>query len=304
MKKGFTLVELLAVIIVLGVISMITVNVVTNNIETTKKKTFEVNAIGLLEAAKEYVTKEMENNDFPEEGIEAKKLNMKNNPFISGIVKRNEQDQIILENVTDGKYCVNGIRSNLEITEGSCETEDDTAPMLRIKELKTTRNKTEIMIKTQDNGSGINYYEYCYKEVKKQDAKDIETEECKKVTKEYTKDIIKEVITIDNLEPNTEYVVKVKVVNVKKLEEIKEIKVKTKEIEEPTFKISSSTHATTKELIITYPSVEEGYVKGYELYKGETPDKKEVTGLEERLQITETMKVVAYIEKDVVQGSR
>jgi len=286
MKKGFTLMELLAVIIVLGVISMITVNVVTNNIETTKKKTFEVNAIGLLEAAKEYVTKEMEDNDFPKEGIEAKKLNMKNNPFISGIVKRNEQDQIILENVTDGKYCANGVKSNLEITEGSCETEDETAPTLKLKELKTKRTSTQIMIKTQDNGSGINYYEYCI------------NEECKKVEKKGKKEIIKEVITLNDLEINKEYVIKVKAVNGKELEELKEIKVKTKEIEEPTFKISSSTHATTKELIITYPSVEEGYVKGYELYKGETPDKKEVTGIEERLQITETMKVVAYIEKD------
>ena len=201
MKKGFTLVELLAVIIVLGVISMITVSVVTNNISQTKEKTFEVNVMSLLEAAKEYVTKEMENNDFPIEGIEAQKLNLKNNPFISGIVKRNEAGQIELENVTDGNYCVNGIKSDLEITEGGCETLDDTAPTLKLKELKTTRSTTEIMIKTQDSGSGIEYYEYCV------------NGKCERKEKSETKSIIKEVIKIDELEADKEYKIEVKSVN-------------------------------------------------------------------------------------------
>jgi len=296
-NKGFTLVELLAVIIVLGVISIITINVVTNNIETTKKKTFEVNAIRLLEAAKEYVTKEMENNDFPEDGIEVKKLNMKNNPFFSGIVRRNTQEQIILENVTDGNYCANGIKSDLKITKGNCEKEDDTAPTLKIKELKTTTTKTQIMIKTQDNGSGISYYEYCI------------NDSCEKVEKTGTKEIVKEVVTIKNLEPNKKYKIIVKSVNGKEQSTIADaLEIKTKEIEEPTFKISSSTHATTKELTITYPSVEEGYVKKYEIYKSNEENSEEfenvpsatnnVTTMEEKLVINSVMKVVAYIGKE------
>ena len=52
-NKGFTLVELLAIIIVLGVITSITISVVTMNIENAKENSFEVSAKNLLDASKE-----------------------------------------------------------------------------------------------------------------------------------------------------------------------------------------------------------------------------------------------------------
>ena len=65
MKKWFTLIELLATIVVLAVISMITIGVVTNNIEATKQKTFEINASNLLDATKEvYSEFKMEETDY------------------------------------------------------------------------------------------------------------------------------------------------------------------------------------------------------------------------------------------------
>ena len=284
MKKGFTLIELLATIVILAVISMITIGVVTNNIEASKQKTFEINASNLLDATKEYVSKNMENNDFPVEGIEAKskELELKNNPFISGIVKRNKEGQIELENVTDGTYCANGVKSKIKISKGNCESLDETPPSLKIKELKTTRTEINLMIKTQDSGSGIKEYEYCL------------NNECTKVTKNKEKGIITEAKKIKGLKPNTKYTIKVTSTNGNNQKTTKTIEVKTKELETPTFKISSNTYATTKELIITYPEVEEGYVKKYKRKE----EIKEVKEKEVKIEIKEEETIRAYIEKE------
>ena len=53
-NKGFTLVELLAVIVVLAVISIITIPMIGNVIEESKKKALEQSVNGLVEAARYY----------------------------------------------------------------------------------------------------------------------------------------------------------------------------------------------------------------------------------------------------------
>lgn len=293
MKKGFTLIELLATIIVLAVISMIAVGVVSNSINSSKKKTFEINASNLLDATKDYVTKSMENNDFPEGGIEAdsKELGIKNNPFTSGIIKRNKEGQIVLEEVTDGKYCANGPKSNIEITEGNCEATDDTPPTLKIKELKTTTTNSKIMIKTQDNVSGIEKYTYCIEKIEE----DYKEEDCVIVEKNKEKKLIKEIKEIEQLEIGTNYKVKVTAKDGKGNETTKEIQITTKELEEPKFKISTTTYALIKKLIITYPEADERYKKYYQIGEEEP---QEETDLEKTLEIKGNVKVRAYVEKD------
>ena len=282
MKKGFTLIELLAVIVVLAIISMITIGVVKNNIETSRRKTFEINASNLLDASKEYVSKNMENNDFPADGIEAKDLGLKNNPFISGIIKRNEKGQIELENVTDGTYCANGVKSNIVVTKGNCESLDETPPTLKIKELKTTRSEINLMIKTQDSGSGIKEYEYCI------------NSECTKVSKNKEKEIIIEARKIKDLKPKTKYTIKVTSINGNDQKTTKTLEITTKELEEPKFKISSNTYATTKELTIIYPELEKGYVKKYKINETITETKEN----EVKLEIKDETTIRAYVEKD------
>lgn len=58
MKKGFTLVELLAVIIILGAIFTITFPLVTDNIRKTEKKAFNLQKEQIIAAAKDMVIKE------------------------------------------------------------------------------------------------------------------------------------------------------------------------------------------------------------------------------------------------------
>ena len=54
MKKGFTLIELLAVIVILSVIALITVPMITNVIEESKKKALASSIQGLVESANLY----------------------------------------------------------------------------------------------------------------------------------------------------------------------------------------------------------------------------------------------------------
>ena len=51
MKKGFTLVELLAVIVILGVIAVIIIPKVTNSLKESEEKTNLASINGLLKAA-------------------------------------------------------------------------------------------------------------------------------------------------------------------------------------------------------------------------------------------------------------
>ena len=53
-KKGFTLVELLAVIVVLAIIALIAVPVVINIIKSAQRGAFKSSAYGILESAKIY----------------------------------------------------------------------------------------------------------------------------------------------------------------------------------------------------------------------------------------------------------
>ena len=109
-KKGFTLVELLSVIVILGIISFIAVPVVSNIINTSKKKNFEVSAKGLVESAKTYYyskTEEMvfegkvfrfgENEDISELKITGQKPT-------AGEIIINADGEIRI-NITDGEYC-------------------------------------------------------------------------------------------------------------------------------------------------------------------------------------------------------
>ena len=116
MKKGYTLVELLAVIVIISLIGIITVPIATSYIEKSRVESYRISAENVIEVAKEYVAKEEENHDFPETGISVKKIEEKiDGKIISGRVKRNGgfamgryRKRKKKENRM-GKLCVSGI---------------------------------------------------------------------------------------------------------------------------------------------------------------------------------------------------
>lgn len=293
MKRGFTLVELLAVIVILAVVTTITYGIISANIKSTKKRSFEISAANLLESSKRYVTKYMEDNDFPEGGISASnaELGIDNNLFTSGVVYRSEDGKIVLENVSDGNYCVNGTKNDLEITEGDCSSNDETPPTLKVKLLKSKINSAELMVKAQDSGSGINKYTICY------------DNKCEDYSKNNSKLLVKDIIRLDDLKPNKTYAVKVTATNNSDNKEIQtteeSLEFTTKLVDEPTFGISSGTFSTNKELTITYPEIDNSYEKRYTIIKENKEDEDVlVTEKTKTLEINDKAVIKAYIKLD------
>ncbi len=116
--KGFTLIELLAVIVILAVIALITVPMIMNVIEKSRKEAFKDSVLGAFEAVDYYLLK---NNlsEITEEGINVTDLDLKNNR-LSGSIHKNEEGNLEVVNVSDGRYCAQGIQTKLVITKGTC----------------------------------------------------------------------------------------------------------------------------------------------------------------------------------------
>lgn len=124
-RKGFSLVELLAVIILLGIIALVIVPSVMTTIDSSKKESFERSVVGLITAATNY-TGENDFEDWPEAGLTIddiqtnKMFDAKNiEKFDSGTLYNNN-GTITVKNVTDGTYCANGKKNSLTITNGNC----------------------------------------------------------------------------------------------------------------------------------------------------------------------------------------
>lgn len=123
MKKGFTLVELLAVIVVLGVIALIAVPQILNVVEDSRKGAFKDSASGLIEAAELYYTQyagqELE-LDLSDKNI-VKDLNFKGTPPDGGTLYASKEGDFALQ-MYNSKYCAYKSYSDrdVEIKEGAC----------------------------------------------------------------------------------------------------------------------------------------------------------------------------------------
>lgn len=111
---GFTLVELLVVISVLGIVALISTPIITDILEKSKKNAFSRSAYGILESANNFYAQEiMKNNNFNEATFTVKNESMtfKNYKLdINGVVPIGNSQVIISSdgriyiNITDGSY--------------------------------------------------------------------------------------------------------------------------------------------------------------------------------------------------------
>ncbi len=123
-RNGFSLVELLAVIILLGVVALIIVPSAIKTLENSKKQSFENSVIGLITSATNY----MGTSDFVEwpggltiSNIQTNNLfEAKNIDKFTGGTLYNSYGTITVQNITDGNYCANGKKNSLTITKGNC----------------------------------------------------------------------------------------------------------------------------------------------------------------------------------------
>ena len=146
-KKAFTLVELLAVIVILAIIALIAVPMILNQIETAKKKALEDSAYGIIEAGKFFYLEnmvtatginEVERYDF--EVINKKFVNIKNaNQSLAftgkmpknGILQINSNGNTALA-ICDEKYCACKSITDVKVAvqEVNCNIDTETGEIL------------------------------------------------------------------------------------------------------------------------------------------------------------------------------
>lgn len=117
-RKGFTLLELLAVIIILGLIVSITVYQTSKSTDFARKETLKESARNIIKAADNYYA-DLGYVNFPVNGIDLSDLDLKSTDFKSGTIKLKNNEYVVV-NLTDGKYCINGTKENFIIKKGDC----------------------------------------------------------------------------------------------------------------------------------------------------------------------------------------
>lgn len=136
-KKGFTLVELLGVIIVLGVIAMITIPKVTDSIKEARKNAFGDSVKAMLVSIQNYQAEHLTDNDMDlKKGVNlndlAERVEIKNvSEYLSSefggtgsttggfIVSDNGTPEAV--GIGNSDFCANGKKNSLTITDGPCE---------------------------------------------------------------------------------------------------------------------------------------------------------------------------------------
>lgn len=121
-NKGFTLVEVLAVIILLGLIAAIIIPNYNKSIENSKKKAFQESLNGLVRTIENYVANNSNAANYTSTytnvssvDLQADNLNqIKSGEFIIS------NGTVILRNVYNGRYCGNGSKSNFTVVKGTC----------------------------------------------------------------------------------------------------------------------------------------------------------------------------------------
>ena len=226
-RKGFTLVELLGVIVVLAIIALITTPVVLGIIESTKKGAFVDSVYGLIETTNIYYTKNIQNikkeKRFSCNGNACVNgndtLSFKGKVPVGGSITIKEDNATLVEYITDGVYCAYGTLNDLIVDKG-CANIDVTPAILdetKVTLKSTTNSITVTLVEgyARDDESGIKEY---------------------RITVNGETKTLKEVgtVTFEKLKQNHNYEVKIEVENGKGLTAKMILNQKTLEFSNPT----------------------------------------------------------------------
>lgn len=250
-RKGFTLVELMAVIIVLGIIAVIAVPIVLKEVDVSKKEAYEASVKGLFDATNSFIAANDVMGDFTSDGIVFPndkmigKLGLKNAKFISGRIYMNEDAVLHVEYLSDGTFCANGTKSKLNIVSGSCDLFDETPPEISIAVGRITSSSISVVVNADDKESGIQAYEYYL------DGKLIE--------------LVKDnIYTFNSLKDDTEYQIEVRVVNNNGLESRQSVITNTA-AKDFIWVQSPSGWSQSKTITLTFPSLYGGELYQYKI---------------------------------------
>ena len=248
-KRGFTLVELIAVIVVLAIISLIAVPRAMNYIESARQESYKTSVRGVFEAVNNYIASSDEMEELPSSGIFIpddkvyQDLKLKNQDFISGKIYRDTDGVIKVDKISNGVYCASGSKTDLVVSKGTCDKLDATEPDVSLYVSRVTKDSITIVVNSKDEDSGILGYKYYLGETLKEEKKD-------------------NVYTFTGLEANKKYTIKVTSTNGNNLETTKTIEVTTNSTK-ITWKQEPEGWARSKTITITCPSTSEKEVCGY-----------------------------------------
>ena len=274
-KSGFTLVELLGVIVVIGVIAVITVPLVNRMIVNSRMSALKSSAEALLkETTLQSAMQKVDSN--AQILITDERLKLKNNQFTSGFIYKNSDEKLVLKNVTNGTFCVNGTSGNLNVTKGNCVSNDKTAPTLTVQNGYVGATEIMVLAQATDNESGIKGYEY------------------KIGSGSYTKMQSDNFYQFEGLTKNTSYTITVRVTNGAGLTTQKSITVKTKTTSAATFVVSDANKWTNKkDVTIKYPTRVSGVTYRYKIGSGAWQTL--TSGTKKELEVKENTTIYADI---------
>lgn len=123
-NKGFTLVEVVSVIVLLGLIASILVPSLGKSIKNSKKSSFEESLNGIIRTVEDYlasnpseISKYREDyTNISDLSLDADNINI----IESGEFMIDDDSVVHLRNVSNGEYCGEGFKNNWVIKEGKC----------------------------------------------------------------------------------------------------------------------------------------------------------------------------------------
>ena len=159
-KKGFTLVELLAVIVILAILATVAIPVVLNMIERAKKSSARSSALGYIDAIEysqglsEYDVNYVKLEDGIYDTIDIENLKLKGKSPLYGEV------EIEHSRVKEAGMCINGYyavyeNKDVEVIEKCSEEEDKTAPVIIIDKTSSDTKSITIEFRVIEEESSI-----------------------------------------------------------------------------------------------------------------------------------------------------
>src|SRR5574344_581253 len=262
MKKGFTLIELMATIVILAMLALILVPTIQNIISSAKKSAFKSSVYGVMDSASNYIGSQIMTNlgdvmptEFTCNGTSCSdsKYSLEFNGAIptGGTITVNSEEDIYVTFLTDGHYCASGSKENLRVAD-NCNYLDTTGPVIsdtKDYSMQSTSSSVKVII---PNG-------YAY---------DLESGISKYRIEAYNNGVLEKTIEVlsserdiegivEGLKKNTTYKINVVAINGNNMEIARDKEITTNDITNPTISVVDSSsvsngYTSKEELSIDY----------------------------------------------------